>query len=80
MSTHLKLPCWVTCTLNFRDFNDTEMLFMDHRWEEIQEYPRSVPDNSSHFLQCQEKNTHRTIISQRQESPILFFVSLSTKL
>lgn len=50
------------------------MLFMGHQQEGVQEYPRSVPDRSRHFLQCQEKHTHRTVISHRQASPTLLLL------
>ena len=34
----------------------------------------ALPDCSSHFLQCQEKNTHGTITSDRQEAPLQFLL------
>lgn len=52
------------------------MLFMGYQWERIGECPRIVPGHTSHVLQHQEKNKHGTIISQRQESPPLFFARL----
>lgn len=49
------------------------MLFMDCQWEKTWVCPHIVPDHTGHLLLCQEKNTHSTIISQRQESPAAFF-------
>ena len=40
----------------------------------------TLPDYSSHFLQCQEKNTHGTITSDRQEVPLQFLLDFGPKL